>query len=115
MISPFAYKKTGTTGLDVLLTTWLIDDGLPFNAKVEELEFADYKAHYVVELATHYLISPDWNTKALKVLLNSIGKNTLNVSKVVVYPYSFTFEALRELRTNIHTNLEKPITIIERY
>jgi adenine specific DNA methylase Mod len=115
MISPFAYKKTGTGGLDVLLTTWLIDAGLPFNTKVDELSFADYKANYVAELATLYLISPDWNTKALKALLNSIGKNQLNVTTIVVYPYSFTFEALRELRTNIHTNLENSIAILERY
>jgi adenine-specific DNA-methyltransferase len=115
MISPFACKKTGTSGLDVLLTTWLIDDGLPFNTKVEELEFADYKAHYVAETATLYLISPDWNTKSLKALLNAIGKNQLNVATIVIYPYSFAFEALRELRTNIHTNIENSIAILERY
>ena len=115
MITPFEYKKTETNGLDTLLTTWMIDDGFSFDTEVEEVIFSVYKAHYVREAATLYLIDQDWNTSALKDMLNQIGTNKLPVATIVVYPYSFKFEAMRELKTNIKTNLDNPPNLIERY
>ena len=115
MITPFEYKKTKTSGLDTLLTTWLIDDGFCFDTKVEEIIFGSYKAHYVREAATLYLINQDWDTAALKDMLNHIGKNKIPVGTVVVYPFSFEFEAMRELKTNIKTSLDNPPNLIERY
>jgi adenine-specific DNA-methyltransferase len=115
MITPFDYKETETSGLDTLLTTWLIDDGFTFDTKIDELKFGNYTAHYVAESATLYLINQGWDTKALKALLNPIGKNELMVGTLVIYPYSFTFEAMRELKTNVKTNLDNPPNIIERY
>jgi adenine-specific DNA-methyltransferase len=115
MIDQFSYKKTGTSGLETLLTTWLIDDGYPFDTKMETKIFADYESHYIEESATLYLINQDWNTKALKALLNEIGKNKLIVNTIIVYAYSFGFESMRELKTNTKTNLDNPPEIIERY
>ncbi|MDR0610476.1 MAG: site-specific DNA-methyltransferase [Planctomycetaceae bacterium] len=115
MIDQFSYKETKTSGLETLLTTWLIDDGYPFDTKIETKIFADYQSHYIEESATLYLINQDWNTKALKVLLNEIGKNKLIVKTIIVYAYSFGFESMRELKTNIKTNLENPPEIIVRY
>jgi len=48
-------------------------------------------------------------------MLNQIGKNILPVSTIVVYPYSFEFETMRELKTNIKTNLDTQLNLIERY
>jgi len=115
MIKPFEYKKTETSGLDTILATWLIDDGYRFDTPVEEITFGNYKAHYVREAITLYLINMGWDTKALKDMLNQIGTNKLLVKTIVVYPYSFEFEAMRELRTNIKTNLDNSPNIIERY
>jgi adenine-specific DNA-methyltransferase len=115
MIKPFEYKKTKTSGLDTLLTTWLIDDGFRFDIEAEEIIFGTYKAHYIREAATLYLINREWDTEALKDMLNKIGKNELSVGTIVVYPYSFEFEAMRELKTNIKTNLDNPPNLIERY
>ena len=115
MIKPFEYKETKTSGLETLLTTWLIADGNRFDLKNEEIIFGSYKAHYVQDTATLYLINPEWDTIALKDLLNQIGKNILSVRTIVVYSYSFEFEAMRELKTNIKTNLDNPPIIIERY
>jgi adenine specific DNA methylase Mod len=115
MIKPFEYKKTETGGLDTILTTWLIDDGFRFNTHAEEIVFGKYKANYVREAATLYLINQDWDTAALMDMLNQIGKNILPVATIVVYPYSFTFEAMRELKTNIKTNLDNSPNIIERF
>jgi adenine specific DNA methylase Mod len=115
MIKPFEYKKTETGGLDTILTTWLIDDGFRFDTHAEKIIFGKYNAHYVREAATLYLINQDWDTAALMDMLNQIGKNKLPVATIVVYPYSFTFEAMRELKTNIKTNLDAPPNLIERF
>jgi adenine-specific DNA-methyltransferase len=115
MIDQFSHKKTETSGLQTLLTTWLIDEGYPFDTKIETKKFADYESHYIEESATLYLINLGWNTKALEALLNEIGKNKLIVHTIIVYVYSFDFESMRELKTNIKTNLDTPPEIIERY
>jgi adenine-specific DNA-methyltransferase len=115
MIKPFAYKDTNTKGLDTILTTWLIDDGYRFDTPIEEITFGKYTAHYVREAATLYLINSDWDTKALIPMLNQIGRSQLLVKTIVVYPYSFTFEAMRELKTNIKTNLDPSPNLIERF
>jgi adenine specific DNA methylase Mod len=115
MIKPFEYKETNTSGLDTILTTWLIDAGYRFDTLIEEITFGNYKAHYVRSAVTIYLINRDWDTAALKDLLNQIGTNRLLVKTIVVYPYSFAFEAMRELKTNIKTNLDNPPNLIERF
>jgi len=115
MITPFEYKKTGTSGLDTILSTWLIDDGFRFDTPVEEIVFGNYKAYYVREALKLYLINMGWDTKALINMLNQIGKNILPVSTIVVYPYSFEFETMRELKTNIKTNLDTQLNLIERF
>jgi adenine-specific DNA-methyltransferase len=115
MIKPFEYKKTKTSGLDTILATWLIDDRFRFDTHVEEIVFGNYKAHYVREAAKLYLINQDWDTAALKTLLNQIGTNKLPVTTIIVYPYSFEFEAMRELKTNIKTNLYPSPNLIERF
>jgi adenine-specific DNA-methyltransferase len=115
MIKPFEYQKTETGGLDTILATWLIDDGYRFDTPVEEITFGNYKAHYVREAITLYLINMGWDTRALKDMLNQIGTNKLLVKTIVVYPYSFEFEAMRELKTNIKTNLDYSPNLIERY
>ncbi|MDR1485366.1 MAG: site-specific DNA-methyltransferase [Planctomycetaceae bacterium] len=115
MVDQFSYKKTKTGGLEILLTTWLLDDGYQFDVNIETKIFAGYKAYYVSESATLYLINLNWNTEALKTMLNQIGKNELIVNTIIIYPYSFNFKSMRELKTNTKTNLDNPPTIIERY
>jgi len=115
MIKPFEYKETNTSGLDTLLTTWLIDDGFSFDTEIKELVFNKYKAQYIEEAGNIYLINREWDTTALKDMLNKIGKNELFAGTIYVYPYSFDFEAMRELKTNVKNNLDNPPKIIERY
>jgi adenine-specific DNA-methyltransferase len=104
MITPFANKETETSGIETLLTTWLIDDGFRFDTPVQKLEFSGYTAHLVASKL--YLIAPDWGSEQTKELLNRIGTNTLNVQHIVVYAYSFIMESLRELEINIKNTLD---------
>ena len=112
MISEFDCDKA--KGEDVILTTWLIDDGYPINTNVEKLKFGDYIAHYINNQKL-YLIEQGWGVEQTKELLEKIGKYNLNVSTIIVYGYSFTLESLSELETNVKTNLENKITIEKRY
>ena len=119
MIAPFAFGNE--SGVPTILQTWLIQDGYDFNTKVEtvllaaELKDKVYKAHYIPESATLYFINTGFSHEALKDLLNKIGRNEWMVNTIVVYPYSFAFEQMRELKNNLKVNVEIQITIIERY
>ncbi|MDR1053731.1 MAG: site-specific DNA-methyltransferase [Planctomycetaceae bacterium] len=115
MIKPFAFPETKTNGIDVLLTTWLLADGFTFDTQVQTIKLANYKAHYINDAKNLYLINQNWNTKALKELINKIRKKELTINTIIVYPYSFTLESMRELKTNIKTNLNNPPSIIERF
>ncbi|MDR3327860.1 MAG: site-specific DNA-methyltransferase [Prevotellaceae bacterium] len=98
-----------------ILQTWLLADGNKFDTKIENITLGDYTAPYVKEAGTIYLIEPNFGTQALEALLNKIGKNELSVSTICIYPYSFTFTELLELKNNVKNNLDYPPTIIERY
>ena len=89
-------------GTETILATWLIDDGYPFDTKVEEIVFEGYTAHYVGgDSQTLYLIDRGLTTSALKAMLNQIGQGKLIVSTIVVYPYSVEFEMMRELEIGV--------------
>jgi adenine-specific DNA-methyltransferase len=113
MISPFAFSNE--SGVPSILQTWLLADGNRFDTKIENIALGNYTAPYIKETGTIYLIEPNFDTEALKALLNKIGKNELSVSTICIYPYSFTFTELLELKNNVKNNLDNSPTIIERY
>jgi adenine-specific DNA-methyltransferase len=94
MITPMGGRET-------ILTTWLIKDGHPFDTQVEEVVFDGYTAHYVGASQTLYMIDRGMTTSALKAMLNRIGRGELVVATIVVYPYSFEFERMRELEIGV--------------
>lgn len=113
MIREFDNDKS--KGEDVILTTWLVDDGYKLDIKPEIKDICGYKAYYI-DNSTLYLISPDWSTEQTKELLNLVGNNKLNLNTIIIYGYSFNkFENLKELETNIKQNLNKTINIEKRY
>ena len=114
-----AFPEDMTTTFDggekAILQTWLIDDGFEFNQTPKIVEFAGYQAHYIEQRL--YLISTGWSSEATRELLNAIGKNKLAVQSIVIFPYSFTFNELNELKINLRTAFEKSnkIELLERY
>lgn len=102
-------------GKETILQTWLIEDGFEFNQKPEIIEFAGYKAHYIKNRL--YLIETGWSSEATRELLNKIGKNQLEVQTIVIFPYSFSFNELNELKINLRTAFEKAnkVQVLERY
>lgn len=112
MIREFDNEKS--KGEDVILTTWLVDDGYKLDTKVDIKDFKGYKAYYI-DNSILYLISQDWGTEQTKELLEQVGNNKFNLNTIIVYGYSFNFEAIKELQTNIKQNIDKTINIEKRY
>ena len=102
-------------GKETILQTWLIKDGFKFNQKPEVIEFVGYEAHYIKNRL--YLIDTGWSSEATRELLNKIGKNQLEVQTIVIFPYSFSFNELNELKINLRTAFEKAnkVQVLERY
>lgn len=121
MVSPFSGDALGTglnaSGLDTLLTTWMVDDGYPINTKVEEFKFGNYVAYSPVGSRRLYLISGGWDSNATQDLLNKIGRNEISVQTIIIYNHSFNFTMLTELKNNLKHVLDddKKIEIIERF
>lgn len=121
MVSPFSGDALGTglnaSGLDTLLTTWMVDDGYPINTKMEEFKIGNYVAYSPVGSRRLYLISDGWDSNATQDLLNKIGRNEISVQTIIIYNHSFNFTMLTELKNNLKHVLDddKKIEIIERF
>lgn len=120
MVTPFSEDsltgKGNKSGIDTIITTWLIDDGYDFTTTPTPLHLAGYTAYYAPEIARVYLISGEnWTKESCKALLNKLGKNEISVNAIVVYSYSFGFTELTELRNNLKANLDGKPELIERY
>lgn len=115
MVSPFSSDSLNVagnaSGLDTILTTWLVADGYKFNEPVQTLTFANATAHYVAK-STLYIIDSDWSQAATEELLNQIGAHQLNVNQIFVYEYSLGFTRLTELKTNVK-QLSEPNVKVE--
>lgn len=102
-----------TSGEQTILTTWLVQDGYPFDAKVEEVKFEDYIAHKVEDNRL-YLINEGWTSNETKKLLNQLGTHKLNIQSVVIFGYSFNVAELRELENGLN-QLDSKVTLLKRY
>ncbi|KAA6206318.1 MAG: adenine-specific DNA methylase [Candidatus Tokpelaia sp.] len=116
MVAEFAAPSGfgGAKGEEVLLATWAVADSYKLTDKIERLDIAGYQAHYAGS-SRLYLIAPGWGAEQTKALLNRIGTYQLNVTTLILYGYSFTFESLRELENNVRQSLDKAVQIIKRY
>ena len=102
-----------TSGEQTILTTWLVQDGYPFDEKVEKVKFDDYIAHKVEDNRL-YLINEGWTSDETKKLLNQLGTHKLNIQSVVIFGYSFNVAELRELENGLN-QLDSKVTLLKRY
>ena len=104
-------RKLG--GTDVILQTWMAADGYMLTDIPQEIDIAGYKAYYCGN-SVLYLIENGWQQANTKALLNLIGGNKINVNTIICCAYSFTFESMSELETNIRQSLSE-ISVEKRY
>ena len=117
MIEEFSSKSLGiegdATGEQTILTTWLVQDGYPFDAEVEEVRFDNYTAHKVEDNRL-YIIKEGWGSDQTQELLNQLGTYQLGIQSVVIFGYSFNVADLRELENGLR-QLDRIVTLIKRY
>jgi adenine-specific DNA-methyltransferase len=114
MLTAFDAKTTGAKGEEVILQTWLINDGYTFDQQPQEIDFDGYQAYHI-DNSLLYLINQGWGVKQTLILLNAVETYKLNINTIIVYGYSFAMESLRELELGIEQLIEKQVIIERRY
>jgi adenine-specific DNA-methyltransferase len=117
MIQPFSsegLKVSGNaTGVDTIVTTWLVKDGYKMDVHAKNIDLDGYNAIYV-DNSRLYLIHEKWNAAQTKELLNLVGTNQLKVQTIALYGYSFNLESIRELEIGLK-QLDSKVNLIKRY
>lgn len=89
----------GTPGHDVILTTWLNQDGFGLLATPRKVELADYMLDVCEDSA--YIINPGIASEDVQELVRLLEADELQLNRVVVFPYSVTFSVMHELKKNL--------------
>lgn len=101
------------TGVQTILTTWLVRDGYSLDADVRKISIGGYTA-YLVEESRLYLIDDGWTKECTRELLNRLGEHELSVQSIVLWGYSFNIAELRELEIGIK-QLNSSVNLLKRY
>lgn len=107
-----------TLGENALLQTWQIKDGLGFYAKAQKIDLLGYTAYLLdsEKIGKYLYLLDGMEDKSIKELIRKIESIELTVDKIFVYGYSFDFNALNTLKTNLKTLKNRnPIEPIVRY
>ena len=107
-----------TLGESSLLQTWQIKDGFGFYAKAQKIDILGYTAYLLdsEKIGKYLYLLDGMEDKAIKELIRKIESIELVIDKIFVYGYSFDFNALTSLKTNLKTLKNRnPIEPIVRY
>jgi TYPE III RESTRICTION-MODIFICATION SYSTEM METHYLATION SUBUNIT len=107
-----------TLGEDTLLQTWQLKDGFGFNCNRKEIDIADCAAYLLEDekIGKYLYLLTGMEEEAVKELIRKIESFELTADKIFVYGYSFDFDALNSLSTNLKTLKNRnPIEPIIRY
>ena len=105
-------------GEDTLLQTWQIKDGFCFNCNRQKIDIAGCTAYLLEDekIGKYLYLLTGMEEKSVKELIRKIESLELTVDKIFVYGYSFDFDALNSLSTNLKMLKNRnPIEPIIRY
>ncbi|SES28899.1 adenine-specific DNA-methyltransferase [Gracilibacillus ureilyticus] len=104
----------GVPGHATILSTWMNMDGYGLTTESQRIRLNQYEVDLVQD--SLYIIDPGLDSEDVMELIKLIETNEVNISRIVLYPYSIVFNVLHELKRNI-TNLRnnKNVSLIERY
>ena len=105
-------------GEDTLLQTWQIKDGFGFNCKRQKIDIAGCTAYLLEDekIGKYLYLLTGMEEKSVKELIRKIESFELTADKIFIYGYSFDFDALNSLSTNLKTLKNRnPLEPIVRY
>lgn len=109
-IEEFAFENT--SGKETILATWLNQDGYGLSAKSKKIKLVSYEID--VYQNTAYIINEGIESQDIIKLIELVEDNKLLIDRVVVYPYSISFNILHEIKRNFK-QLDNELKVIERY
>ena len=108
-------KSLGET---TLLQTWQIKDGFGFNCNQQKIDIAGCTAYLLEDekIGKYLYLLTGMEEKSVKELIRKIESFELTADKIFVYGYSFDFDALNSLSTNLKMLKNRnPLDPIVRY
>ncbi len=111
-VEKFAFGDT--PGHDVILSTWLNQDGFGLLVKAEQIQLAGYVMDLVAD--SGYIIENGLSSEDVQQLVLQIERGELKINRIVVYPYSVSFAVMHELKQNLSVlKSGQKVEIIERF
>lgn len=107
-----------TLGASSLLQTWQIKDGFGFNLRPKKIDLNKYTAYLLDDekIGKYLYLLTEMNDTQIKELIRKIESMELTVDKVFIYGYSFDFNSLTSIKTNLKTLKNRnPIEPVVRY
>lgn len=108
------FEFDNVEGRETILSTWINMDGYGLSQSPDKIRLKQYEADLMKD--SLYIIDPGIITEDIIELIKKIEDNSLNISRIVLYPYSVDFSVLHELKKNIiNLRNKQNINVIERY
>lgn len=116
MVESFSSNRLNVSGNasgeQTILATWLARDGFSFDLDVQNVQFGNYRANLANDRL--YLINEGWGKEQTKQLLNELGQNQLHIQSIVIFGYSFDYDALHTLEIGLD-QLNTKVELFKRY
>lgn len=111
-VSKFA--SHGAPGDQVVLSTWLVQDGFGLTPKVNDVGLNDYTLKVCGD--SGYVIEPGLGSNDVMALVAKLETGELDLKRLVVFGYSVPFSVMHELRQNLKSlRSGQTVSVIERY
>lgn len=103
-----------STGKESILATWLSEDGYGLSKSSKKYTLKDYEADLIEK--SLYIIDKGLEGEDVLNLIKNIENEELDITRVVAYIPSLTFNVLQELRKNLKVlRNNKNVSLIERF
>ncbi|OOP63119.1 site-specific DNA-methyltransferase [Arthrobacter sp. SRS-W-1-2016] len=108
------FNLNETPGRDVVLATWLLQDGHGLTDDSESVRLVDYELDVCDDSA--YIIEPGLTSEDVMALVSKLESGELDVSRVVVFGYSVEFSVMHELKKNLSVlKSGRSVSVLERF
>lgn len=108
------FKFNNIPAVETIIQTWKVEDGFDFNYSYKEIKIGNYIAYQCDEIL--YMINKDISSSDIMELVKMLESKIINVSRIVLYGYSFSYSQLDTIKNNIKVlkNISN-IKVIERF